>query len=411
MARTNFAQNWAREANKDKQEQGNNPTLPPEYKRHAHIFDKNAAKHFPPSWPEDHAIRLKPRAPSEINCKIYPLTKQEMEATWEFLNKNLALGYIKECDKGGFPWFTPWFFTGKKYGGLWPLQDYHVVNSWTIRDIYPIPWIKQILEGLKGKVLFTALDIRWGYHNIQICNKDLWKAVFKTPYGIFKPKVMFFRLTNSPPTFQCFMDRIFTPIKWCYPGNIFAYMDDILIATEDDIMLHWRIVHEVLDLLTKESLFCKLSKCYFEQTLITYLGIVVEAGTIRIDPTKLNGLLAWLRKLTLVKQVRSTLGVFGYHHIFIPRYANIIRPINDLLKKDASFEWTNNHTTAMNQLAHAVAANSVLQQPNYKKLFFLQSQTNKDDKLAIEGTRVLRIKINSQSDSVSLKASKKWLLK
>ena len=81
IARTNFAQDWAQEANKNKQEQGKNPTLPPEYEQHAHIFDKNAAKHFPPSRPEDHGIRLKPRAPSEINCKVYPLTKQEMEAT------------------------------------------------------------------------------------------------------------------------------------------------------------------------------------------------------------------------------------------------------------------------------------------------------------------------------------------
>ena len=80
-------------------------------------------------------------------------------------------------------------------------------------------------------------------------------------------------------------------------------MEDILIATGDDIELHRRIVHEVLDLLAEESLFCKLSKCHFEQTSITYLGIVVEAGTIHIDPTKLNGLLAWLRKLTTVKQV------------------------------------------------------------------------------------------------------------
>ena len=110
-----------------------------------------------------------------------------MEATREFLNKNLALEYIEECDKGGSPWSTPWFFTGKKDGSLRPLQDYRVVNSWTIWDIYPIPWIKQILEGLEGKVLFTALDIHWGYHNIQICNEDQWKAVFKTPYGIFKP--------------------------------------------------------------------------------------------------------------------------------------------------------------------------------------------------------------------------------
>ena len=63
------------------------------------IFDENAAKHFPPSQPKDHAIRLKPGAPSEINCKVYPLTKQEMIAIREFLEKNLALGYIEECDK------------------------------------------------------------------------------------------------------------------------------------------------------------------------------------------------------------------------------------------------------------------------------------------------------------------------
>jgi hypothetical protein len=132
VAKTNFAQDWAREANKNKQEEGGNLTLPSKYERHARIFDENAAKHFPPSQPEDHAIRLKPGAPSEINCKVYPLTKQEMEATREFLDKNLALGYIEECDKGGSPWFTPWFFTGKKDGELRPLQDYRIINSWTV---------------------------------------------------------------------------------------------------------------------------------------------------------------------------------------------------------------------------------------------------------------------------------------
>ena len=82
-----------------------------------------------------------------------------MAATQEVLNKNLALSYIEECNNGGSPWSTPWFFTGKKDGGLRPLQDYHIVNSWTIWDVYPIPQIKQILEGLEGKVLFTVLDI------------------------------------------------------------------------------------------------------------------------------------------------------------------------------------------------------------------------------------------------------------
>jgi Reverse transcriptase (RNA-dependent DNA polymerase) len=148
------------------------------------------------------------------------------------------LGFIERCDKEGLPWLTPWFFTGKKDGGLRPLQDYRVVNSYTVHDVYPIPRIEQILEELEGKTLFTALDIRWEYHNIRICEEDQWKAAFKTPYGLFKPKVMFFRLSNSPPTFQWFMDRIFAPLKQKYPGLLFIYMDDILIATGEDIELH-----------------------------------------------------------------------------------------------------------------------------------------------------------------------------
>jgi hypothetical protein len=206
IARTNFAQDWAREANKDKHVEAK---LPEEYTRHWQVFDEQAARRFPPARPEDHAIKLKPGAPSEINCKIYPLTKQELVATREFLDKNLELGYIEECDPSkpeGAPWSTPWFFTGKKDGGLHPLQDYRVINSWTIRDVYPIPRIEQILKELEGKMIFTALNIRWGYHNIRIREEDQWKAAFKTPYGIFKPKVMFFGLSNSLLTFQRFMD-------------------------------------------------------------------------------------------------------------------------------------------------------------------------------------------------------------
>jgi hypothetical protein len=149
-------------------------------------------------------------------------------------------------------------------------------------------------------------------------------------------------------------------------------MDNILIATGGDLALHRQIVHEVLDLLEEESLFCKLSKCHFEQTTITYLGIIVERGTIRIDPTKVNGLLAWPRELKSVKQVRSTLGVYGYHRAFIPGYANITRPLNDLLKKDTPFKWEARHTEAMDKLAQAVTENPVLRRPNYEKPFFLE---------------------------------------
>jgi hypothetical protein len=186
-------------------------------------------------------------------------------------------------------------------------------------------------------MLFTALDIRWGYHNIQIQGEDQWKAAFKTPFGLFKPKVMFFRLMNSPMTFQRFMNQIFALIKRRYPGLVFVYMDDILIVMGGDQQLHRQIVHEVLNLLERESLFCKITKCQFERETITYLGIVVKQGIIQINPMKVNGLLQWPRTLKLVKHIRSTLGVFGYHHAFIPGYAGIVRPLNNLLKKDTPF--------------------------------------------------------------------------
>jgi hypothetical protein len=82
---------------------------------------------------------------------------------------------------------------------------------------------------------------------------------------VYEPGVMFFRMTNTPATFQCAMDRIFGPLKDWFPGCIFVYMDDILIATNDDEKLHTKIVHEILDLLKQEDFFLKLNKCLFHQ--------------------------------------------------------------------------------------------------------------------------------------------------
>jgi Reverse transcriptase (RNA-dependent DNA polymerase) len=111
-------------------------------------------------------------------------------------------------------------------------------------------------------------------------------VAFQMPYGLYQPNVMYFGLTNSPPTFQKTMDRLFCPLKDKYPSMLFVYMDDILITTNNDLPLHRRIVHDVLDLLEAKSFFLKPSKCKFEHSSIDYLDIVVSNSTISIDPTK-----------------------------------------------------------------------------------------------------------------------------
>jgi RNase H-like domain found in reverse transcriptase/Reverse transcriptase (RNA-dependent DNA polymerase) len=183
---------------------------------------------------------------------------------------------------------------------------------------------------------------------------------------------MYFGLTNSPATFQKTMDRVFQSLKNKYPGMLFVYMDDILITTINDPVLHEQIIHEVLDLLEKESFFLKLSKCKFECKSIEYLGIVVEKGTLKIDPTKREGLSLWPRKLSTVRQVCSTLGVLGYQRPFIPGFTKIAKPLTDLLKKEQSFQWTDECTKAVDKLITIVMNNPVLHHPNYDKPFTLE---------------------------------------
>jgi hypothetical protein len=149
-------------------------------------------------------------------------------------------------------------------------------------------------------------------------------------------------------------------------------MDDIIIATPDDKKLHEEIVREVLKVLRKESLHLKAKKCCFEQTEMEFLGYLITKGTIMIDPTKRHGLEEWLRTLKSIKEVCSTLGVLGYQRQFIPNFLHLAHPLNELLKKNKKFEWTEECTQSVNALIKAVTSNPVLLHPDYKKPFVLE---------------------------------------
>jgi hypothetical protein len=101
------------------------------------------------------------------------------------------------------------FFMKKKDGKLRPVQDYRLVNKWTKKNCNVSPLIPLVIDRLAGCTLFTKFDIWWGYNNIWIKPGNKWKAAFLTPEGLFEPTVMFFRLMNSPATFQMMMNTIF----------------------------------------------------------------------------------------------------------------------------------------------------------------------------------------------------------
>jgi hypothetical protein len=141
------------------------PQIPEEYRHHAQVFSEEASQRFPPAQQEDHVITLKPDAPLTFDCKVYAQTLAEEEATKRFIDEHLKKGYIVESNS---QYASPFFFRKKKDNTLRPIMDYRVLNSWTVRDMYPLPLINTIIEKLQGKKLFTKFDIRWGYENICI---------------------------------------------------------------------------------------------------------------------------------------------------------------------------------------------------------------------------------------------------
>ncbi len=247
--------------------------IPEEYQQHSKVFNEREADRFPPKQEEDHAINLKEDAPAVLDCKIYPLSHDQDSKLTKFLGEHLHKGYIRESKS---PYAAPFFFIKKKDGKLQPVQDYRKLNEQTVRNNYPLPLIKTILEQLQGCSLFTKFDIWWGYNNIRIKEGNEWKAAFKTLKGLFEPQVMFFGLTNSPATFQRTMNRMFREMKMRYPNELFVYMDNILVTTNDDLVRHRQIVHQVLDKLEEESYFLRPAKCEFKKERIDYLGVVIS---------------------------------------------------------------------------------------------------------------------------------------
>ncbi|ESK82006.1 reverse transcriptase-rnase h-integrase [Moniliophthora roreri MCA 2997] len=202
--------------------------LPPYLSDYINRFEKKKSKRFPLSRPYDHAIDLKPNFKPQ-DCKVYSLSPKEQIEQDKFLDKNLWKGYIRPSKS---PMASPFFFVSKKEAGALRLcQDYRDLNNGTIKNRYPLPLITDLINKLKTACVFTKLDLQNGYNNIRIKDGDQWKAAFKTPRGLFEPTVMFFGLTNSPATFQAFMNDIlkdFIDKGWCI-----VYMDDILIFSND----------------------------------------------------------------------------------------------------------------------------------------------------------------------------------
>ena len=345
--------------------------VPSEYHKFGKVFDEIASHRFPPKRPWDHAIDLLPDAPEILDCKNYQIPEGYAKALDEFITEQSSKGYIRPSKS---PYASPLFFIRKKDGKPRPVMDYARMNKWTVRNTYPLPLIKELINQLGRRQWFTKFDIRWGYNNVRIKEGDEWKAAFKCNKGLYEPTVMFFGLTNSPATFQTMMDAIFR--EEITSGDVVIYMDDILIATTGSLEYHRQRVAHVLKKLQDNDLYLKPEKCHFHKQEVDYLGVIVGKGQVKMDPIKVKGITEWPTP-TNVSELRSFLGFGNYYKDFIPAYSSITRPLHDLTKKSVQWLWDKPQHTAFTNLKELFTSYPILRNPNPTKRYILDTDASK----------------------------------
>ncbi|GJZ60786.1 putative reverse transcriptase domain-containing protein [Tanacetum coccineum] len=251
----------------------------------------------------------------------------------------VLISNICHCSKGfirpsSSPWGAPVLFVKNKDGSFCMCIDYRELNKLTIKNRYPLPRIDDLFDQLQGSCVYSKIDLRSGYHQLRVQEKDIPITAFRTRYGHYEFQVMPFGLTNAPAVFMDLMNRA---CKSFLDKFVIVVIDDILIYSKnkEEHKEHLRII---LELLQKEKLYAKFSKCEFWLDSVKFLGHVINSQGVHVDPTKVEAIKSWSAPKSPT-EVRQFLGLAGYYRRFIEGFSLIVKPLTKLTQNNKTYEW------------------------------------------------------------------------
>ncbi|KAA3460519.1 DNA/RNA polymerases superfamily protein [Gossypium australe] len=315
---------------------------------------------LPPDREVEFGIDLLPGT-APVSIAPYRMAPKELVELKAQIQELLDRGFIRPSVS---PWGAPVLFVKKKDGTMRMCIDYRQLNKLTIKNKYPLPRIDDLFDQLKGAAVFSKIDLRSGYHQLKVKEADIHKTAFRTRYGHYEFLVMPFGLTNAPAAFMDMMNRVF---QQYLDQFVVVFIDDILVysRTEEEHDAHLRVV---LQILREKQLYAKFSKCEFWLREVTFLGHVVSAEGIRVDPRKIEAVLDW-KPPRSVAEIRSFLGLAGYYRRFVEGFSLIAAPMTKLLRKEVPFVWTEKQQESFDKLKKILTEAPVLIQPEAGKEF------------------------------------------
>ena len=288
------------------------------------------------------------------------------------------------------PWASPIVIVPKKTEPGEPPRrrmcvDYRMLNSLLppvskghskakgIITLVPLPKIDEIYAQLQGSKIFSALDMRSGYYHIELSEEAKPKTAF-VPGGPHGAKYQFnrcpFGLSQAPAYFQRLVHEVLRGLPFA-----FGYLGDILIFSSG-VEVHLEHLRKVFLRLREANLKLKSSKCSFFKKHIQYLGHLVSGEGIEPLPEKLEAVENMPPPKT-PKEVRQFLGLVGYYRKFVPKFADIARPLTNLTKQDVKFEWSEKCQKTFQLLKDMLLKEPVLKYPDPSKRYTLFTDASK----------------------------------
>ncbi|GJZ98981.1 putative reverse transcriptase domain-containing protein [Tanacetum coccineum] len=244
--------------------------------------------------------------------------------------------------------------------------DYRELNKLTANNRYPLLRIDDLFDQLQGSNVYSKIDLRSGYHQLRVREEDISKMEFRTRYGHYEFQVMPFGLTNAPVVFMDLMNRV------CKP-----YLDKFMIVFIDDILIYSRNKKEheehlktILELLKKEELYAKFSKCEFWIPKVQFLGHMIDNQGIHVDPAKIESIKDWASPKTPTK-IRQFLGLVGYYRRFIEGFSKIAKSMTKLTQKGVKFDWGDKEESAFQLIKQKLCNVPILALPKGNEDFMV----------------------------------------
>nr|GEY86014.1 putative reverse transcriptase domain-containing protein [Tanacetum cinerariifolium] len=288
----------------------------------------NVVAGIPPNRQVEFRIDLVPGA-APVARAPYRLAPSEMKELADQLQELTNKGFIRPSSS---PWGALVLFVKKKDGSFRMCIDYRELNKLTVKNRYPLPRINDLFDQLQGSSfyskidlrlgssIYSKIDLRSGYHQLRVREEDIPKTAFRTRYGHYEFQVIPFGLTNAPEVFMDLMNQVCKPYLDKF---VIVFIDDILIYSKDE-KEHEEHLKAIIELLKKEELYAKFSKC-----------------------------------------------LAGYYRRFIEGFSKISKPMTKLTQKKVKFEWGDKQEAAFQLLKQKLCSAPILALPEGSEDFIV----------------------------------------